>query len=217
MDDLVNENLDFPFPDAVQEFSAQTSNMGVELGGLSGGALNVVTKSGTNDIHGDVFWFVRNTALNASNFFSQEQDQLKRNQFGFTLGGPVVKNKLFAFGGYQKLIIRQAAGNTRDLTLTAPSGAGTSPASMVHCTTRSIPACVFRITRFPPTAFRRQPLSYSRSPRYPIRKVLSAIPYPSRRMDIRPSARSITPTATNIASCSGSSRAMETPVSLATG
>src|SRR4030095_12219764 len=110
MDDLVNENLDFPFPDAVQEFSAQTSNMGVELGGLSGGALNVVTKSGTNDIHGDVFWFVRNTALNARNFFSREEDQLKRNQFGFTLGGPVVKNKLFAFGGYQKLIIRQAAG-----------------------------------------------------------------------------------------------------------
>ena len=48
MDDLVNDNLDFPFPDAVQEFSAQTSNMGVEQGGLSGGALNVVTKSGTN-------------------------------------------------------------------------------------------------------------------------------------------------------------------------
>ena len=124
MDDLVNENLDFPFPDAVQEFSAQTSNMGVELGGLSGGALNVVTKSGTNDIHGDVFWFVRNTALNARNFFSREEDQLKRNQFGFTLGGPVVKNKLFAFGGYQKLIIRQAAGNTRDLTLTAAERRG---------------------------------------------------------------------------------------------
>ena len=48
MDDLINDNLDFPFPDAVQEFSAQTSNMGVEHGGLSGGALNVVTKSGTN-------------------------------------------------------------------------------------------------------------------------------------------------------------------------
>ena len=48
MDDLVNDNLDFPFPDAVQEFSAQTSNMGVEQGGLSGGALNVITKSGTN-------------------------------------------------------------------------------------------------------------------------------------------------------------------------
>src|ERR1051325_8751214 len=124
MDDLVNENLDFPFPDAVQEFSAQTSNMGVEMGGLSGGVLNVVTKSGTNQIHGDAFWFVRNTALNATNFFSREQDQLKRNQFGFTAGGPFLKNKLFGFGGYQKLIIRQAAGNSRDLTLTAAERRG---------------------------------------------------------------------------------------------
>jgi len=124
MDDLVNENLDFPFPDAVQEFSAQTSNMGVEMGGLSGGALNVLTKSGTNNLHGNLFWFVRNTALNATNFFSREQDQLKRNQFGFTVGGPVVKNKLFAFGGYQKLLIRQAPGNLRDLTLTAAERRG---------------------------------------------------------------------------------------------
>src|SRR5215813_12443859 len=124
MDDLVNDNLDFPFPDAVQEFSAQTSNMGVELGGLSGGALNVVTKSGTNSLHGDVFWFVRNTALNASNFFSRGQDQLKRNQYGFTVGGPFIKNKLFGFMGYQKLTIRQATGNIRELTLTAAERRG---------------------------------------------------------------------------------------------
>jgi hypothetical protein len=124
MDDLVNENLDFPFPDAVQEFSAQTSNMGVEMGGLSGGALNVVTRSGTNQIHGDAFWFVRNTALNATNFFSREQDQLKRNQFGFTVGGPFIKNRLFGFMGYQKLLIRQAAGNNRDLSFTAAERRG---------------------------------------------------------------------------------------------
>ena len=124
MDDLMNENLDFPFPDAVQEFSAQTSNMGVEQGGLSGGALNVVTKSGTNQIHGDAFWFLRNTALNATNFFSREQDQLKRNQFGFTLGGPFIKNKLFGFAGYQRLTIRQQAGNSQDLTLTAAERRG---------------------------------------------------------------------------------------------
>jgi hypothetical protein len=73
MDDLMNENMDFPFPDAVQEFSAQTSNMGVEHGNLSGGALNVVTKSGTNQIHGSAFWFVRNTELNATNFFSRRR------------------------------------------------------------------------------------------------------------------------------------------------
>src|SRR5690349_5205467 len=124
MDDLVNDNLDFPFPDAVQEFSAQTSNMGVEQGGLSGGALNVITKSGTNSLHGDVFWFVRNTALNASNFFSRGQDQLKRNQYGFTVGGPFIKNRLFGFMGYQKLTIRQAPGNIRELTLTAAERRG---------------------------------------------------------------------------------------------
>src|SRR5262245_19483599 len=124
MDDLVISNMDFPFPNAVQEFSAQTSNMGVERGGLSGGALNVVTKSGTNQIHGDAFWFVRNTELNATNFFSRQQDLLKRNQFGFTLGGPIVKNKLFAFGGYQRLTIRSAPGNSRDLSLTAAERRG---------------------------------------------------------------------------------------------
>jgi hypothetical protein len=124
MDDLMNENMDFPFPDAVQEFSAQTSNMGVEHGGLSGGALNVVTKSGSNQIHGNAFWFVRNTELNATNFFSRQQDQLKRNQFGFTLGGPFIRNKLFGFGGYQKLTIRQAPGDNRDQSLTAAERRG---------------------------------------------------------------------------------------------
>jgi hypothetical protein len=124
MDDLLNENLDFPFPDAVQEFSAQTSNMGVEHGGLSGGALNVVTKSGTNNFHGDAFWFVRNTQLNATNFFSRQQDLLKRNQFGFAAGGPFIKNKLFGFGGYQKLTIRAAPGDLRDLSLTAAERRG---------------------------------------------------------------------------------------------
>src|SRR6266545_4963558 len=124
MDNLMNTNLPFPFPDAVQEFSVETSNMSLDQGNSSAGAVNVVTKSGTNQIHGDAFWFVRNTELNATNFFSREQDQLKRNQGGFTLGGPLVKNKLFAFGGWQKLTIRQAAGNNRDLTLTAAERRG---------------------------------------------------------------------------------------------
>lgn len=129
MDDLTNNNLDFPFPNAVQEFSAQTSNMGVEQGGLSGGALNVITKSGTNELHGDAFWFVRNTALNATNFFSRQQDLLKRNQYGFTVGGPFVKNKLFGFAGVQWLNIRQEAGNTRNQTFTAAERRGDFSAS----------------------------------------------------------------------------------------
>lgn len=132
MDDLENENMEFPFPDAVQEFSAQTSNMGVEQGGQSGGSLNVVTKSGTNELHGNAFWFVRNTALNATNFFSRQQDKLKRNQFGFTLGGPFIKNKLFGFVGYQKLMIRQAAGNSRNQTLTAAERRGDFSGNSIH-------------------------------------------------------------------------------------
>src|SRR2546425_601590 len=124
MDSLMNTNLPFPFPDAVQEFSVETSNMSLDQGSSSAGAVNVVTKSGTNKIHGDAFWFVRNTQLNASNFFSRQQDQLKRNQAGFTLGGPLRKNKLFAFGGYQQLWIRTASGATRVQTLTAAERRG---------------------------------------------------------------------------------------------
>jgi hypothetical protein len=164
MDDLVNDNLDFPFPNAVQEFSAQTSNMGVEMGGLSGGALNVVTKSGTNQLHGDAFWFVRNTALNATNFFSRQQDQLKRNQAGFTLGGPFIKNKLFGFGGYQKLTIRQAPGNNRDLTLTAAERRGdfsSNPIVLFDPLTNGqrFPGNIIPATRFSPAAVKLLSLS----------------------------------------------------------
>lgn len=88
MDPLVYSNLPFPFPEAVQEFSMQSSNMTPEVGASSAGSVNVITKSGTNELHGSGFWFVRNTALNATDFFSRQQDNLKRNQFGFTLGGP---------------------------------------------------------------------------------------------------------------------------------
>jgi hypothetical protein len=124
MDSLFGLNVPFPFPDAVQEFSAQTSNMTMDLGNQSGGVVNVVTKSGTNQFHGSTFWFVRNTALNATNFFSRQQDQLKRNQAGLTLGGPILKNKLFAFGGFQQLEIRSTPGNLRAQTLTAAERRG---------------------------------------------------------------------------------------------
>ncbi|HZO51601.1 MAG TPA: carboxypeptidase-like regulatory domain-containing protein, partial [Bryobacteraceae bacterium] len=155
MDDLMNENMDFPFPDAVQEFSAQTSNMGVEHGGLSGGALNVVTKSGTNQIHGNAFWFIRNTELNATNFFSRQQDQLKRNQYGFTLGGPIKKNKLFAFGGYQRLTIRQAPGDNRDLTLTAAERRGDFSGSRIALFDPLSPGQRFANNMIPSSRFSR--------------------------------------------------------------
>src|SRR5581483_4799247 len=69
-------------------------------------AVNLVTNSGTNNFHGVVFEFLRNYAVNAANYFASTVDTLKRNQFGGTLGGPIVKNKVFFFGGYQGTITR---------------------------------------------------------------------------------------------------------------
>jgi hypothetical protein len=106
-DSYINVNLPFPNPDAIQEFSLQTSNMSAEYGD-SAAVVNVVTKSGTNAFHGDAFEFLRNGNLNARNFFAPTQDTLKRNQFGGTIGGPVLKDKLFFFGTYQGTRIRSA-------------------------------------------------------------------------------------------------------------
>lgn len=105
-DTYTNVNSPFPFPDAVQEFSVQTSNYSVEYGQNAGGVVNVVTRSGTNDFHGNLFGFHRNKSLNARNFFSDRRDPLKRTQFGGTLGGPILKDRTFFFFGYQGTRIR---------------------------------------------------------------------------------------------------------------
>ena len=91
----------FPNPDATTEFSVVSGIIGAQYVSAPGGAVNIVTKSGTNKIHGDVFEFVRNGFFNARNFFSSTPDELKRNQFGGTLGGPIKHDKWFIFGSYQ--------------------------------------------------------------------------------------------------------------------
>jgi len=108
-DTYLNTNLPFPNPDAVQEFNVQTDNVSAQYGIGAGAVVNIVTKSGTNEIHGDLFEFVRNGDLNARNFFAPTQDTLKRNQYGGSVGGPIIKNKLFYFGTYQGTPIRSAA------------------------------------------------------------------------------------------------------------
>jgi hypothetical protein len=131
MDDLVNDNLDFPFPDAVQEFSAQTSNMGVEQGGLSGGALNVITKSGTNNLKGSAFLYYNNDSLNANTYFNNARGGSEKglprplyrfNYYGWDLGGPVPfvgtkeDPKLFFFLAqeyYDQLVPQAASLNIR--------------------------------------------------------------------------------------------------------
>jgi len=107
-DPINNLGLPLPFPDALQEFKVETSALPAQYGQHGSGAVNVVTKSGTNDFHGNLFEFVRNGVFNARDFFAPVRDSLKRNQFGGTLGGPIVHNKLFFFGGAQFTIQRSA-------------------------------------------------------------------------------------------------------------
>jgi hypothetical protein len=103
-----NLNLPLPFPDALQEFKVETSALPAQYGHHSSAAVNAVTKAGTNEFHGDLFEFIRNGAVNARNTFSASVDSLKRNQFGGTLGGRIIRNKLFFFVGEQSTIQRTA-------------------------------------------------------------------------------------------------------------
>jgi len=101
-DTYINTNVPFPNPDALQEFNLITGNMSAAYGNAIGGVVNVVTKSGANQIHGDVFEFLQNSALDASDYFSGGLvNPLKQNQFGGSIGGPILKNRLFYFGSYQ--------------------------------------------------------------------------------------------------------------------
>src|SRR5207248_6944202 len=103
-----NLNLPLPFPDALQEFKVETSALPAQYGHHSSAAVNAVTKSGTNEFHGSLFEFVRNNSFNANNAATQTRDTLKRNQFGGTIGGPVIQNKLFFFGGHQTTMERSS-------------------------------------------------------------------------------------------------------------
>ncbi|HLI84426.1 MAG TPA: carboxypeptidase regulatory-like domain-containing protein [Bryobacteraceae bacterium] len=118
-------NLPLPFPDALQEFKLETSALTAQNGIHSGAAVTAVTKSGTNEYHGDLFEFVRNNVFNATNPFAAVQngqrltDGLKRNQFGGTIGGPIEKNKLFFFGGFQETLTRQQPASNLSFIPTA--------------------------------------------------------------------------------------------------
>ncbi|HXM97661.1 MAG TPA: carboxypeptidase regulatory-like domain-containing protein [Candidatus Dormibacteraeota bacterium] len=96
--------------DAIQEFSVLTSNYSAEYGRASGGVINAITKPGTNDFHGDVYWFLRSKRLDARNFFDGPLPPFHRNQFGAAGGGPIIKNKTFFFADYEG--IRQDKSNT---------------------------------------------------------------------------------------------------------
>ena len=96
-----------PNLDSIAEFRILTASGNAEYGGYSGGQINVVTKSGTNALHGNGFEFLRNTDLDARNFFSADRGIFQQNQFGGTFGGPIVKSKVFFFVDYQGTRLKQ--------------------------------------------------------------------------------------------------------------
>jgi hypothetical protein len=117
-------NNPMPFPDALQEFKVETGALSAQNGIHSGGAVTAVTKSGTNAFHGDAFEFLRNGDLNARNFFAVSRDTLKRNQYGGVVGGPIRRNKLFFFFGYQGTKLRSDPVATTAFVPTAQMLAG---------------------------------------------------------------------------------------------
>jgi outer membrane receptor protein involved in Fe transport len=130
--------------DAIQEFSVLTSNYSAEYGKTSGGVVNAITRSGTNQIHGSVYEFLRNSRLDAKNYFDDHTQPIppfKRNQFGGAIGGPIVKNHTFFFADYEG--IRQSKGITT--VATVPSAAArsgilcSSPDPGSTCTPSTVP------------------------------------------------------------------------------
>ncbi len=134
-----NLNLPMPFPDAMQEFKVETSGLTAQYGQHSAGAVSAVTKSGTNEFHGSLFEFVRNGALNARNAFALDDDGIKRNQFGGTVGGPIMRNRLFFFGGHQTTIERARPSEQRKFIPTAEMLAGDfTRVASTECRTRAV-------------------------------------------------------------------------------
>jgi hypothetical protein len=116
----------YPSIDAIQEFKVLTGNAEAEYGGGAGTVTNIQLKTGTNALHGDVFEFLRNTAMDARNFFlvaPVPKQVLKQNQFGATLGGPIIKDRTFFFVSYEGLrSVEQRASITSVLTPAEENG-----------------------------------------------------------------------------------------------
>ncbi|HTU46749.1 MAG TPA: TonB-dependent receptor [Bryobacteraceae bacterium] len=125
----INLPLIVPTQDAVSEFKVQYNNLGPEWGKFAGGVININTKSGTNELHGELYEYLRNRVLNANEFFNKtaELDEglpnkappFTQNQFGGTIGGAVIKNKTFFFGSYEGFRLRQGV----PYTTTVPTAA----------------------------------------------------------------------------------------------
>ena len=123
-DIFVNGPAIQPSPDAIEEFRVLTNTFDAEYGRNSGSVVNVVTKSGTNSVHGDFYEFFRNKELNTKGFFDSTVPDYKQNQFGATLGGPIKKDKTFLFGSYEGNRLRQGISSGQVFLPTAAEAGG---------------------------------------------------------------------------------------------
>ncbi|MBV9147950.1 MAG: TonB-dependent receptor [Acidobacteria bacterium] len=115
--------------DAIQEFSVVTSNYSAEYGRTSGGVINAISRAGTNQFHGSVYEFLRNSAIDARNYFDLAKiPPFKRNQFGASAGGPIIKDRTFIFGDYEGL--RQSLGFTQVDNVPSPAAVATASAAI---------------------------------------------------------------------------------------
>jgi carboxypeptidase family protein len=177
---LIGSTMPMPFPDAAQEFKVESTGLSANRGNAS--SVSVVTKSGTNNLHGDLFEFVRNDLFNATQYFGavnpatgdKFRGTLKRNQFGGTVGGPIVKSKLFFFGGYQATITRQDAVNTQAFITTPTMLAG----DWTAFTSAACNAGQARTLRAPYVNNRIDPAQYSKVAVYIANRILATQPVP---------------------------------------
>ncbi len=120
-----------PNPDAIQEIRVMTSNSDVEFGRMPGAFVDMITKSGSNKIHGSIYEFLRNDVLDAANYFQKTVNPLKQNQFGGTIGGPVLKNRFFLFGSVEELRLRTSVFENAIAVPTADERKGNFSASAI--------------------------------------------------------------------------------------
>jgi hypothetical protein len=142
----------FPIVDGIQEFTVEANNVPAEFGRFNGGVVNVATRSGSNEIHGSLYEFFRNDALNARNYFSNSgrKPEYRRNLYGATLGAPIVKNRLFFFADYQGA--KQLIGVTRISTvptLAERQGIFTGAAHIFNPSTTTVTGGKFLRQEFP--------------------------------------------------------------------
>ena len=156
-DSYFQQNQPFPFPDALQEFSIQTSNYSAAQGASAGAVVNAVTRSGTNNFHGGVFGYLRDRTFNSKNFFAAERDFLKRKQYGGYAGGPIARNRMFFFAGWQGTQIQNVGGTLNQTIPTTAMRAGDFSAVPVQLRDPNggiFPGNQIPVSRFDPAALK---------------------------------------------------------------